>query len=325
MAYSKTVIAAAFERLERRKLENRLTADQRHAAVCKAIPEYAELELELAATMTRSVGAIVEKQGDSGGIISKALEENAAIQQKMARLLVENNFPENYIAPIYTCERCRDSGAVDGQWCECFTNMLNAAASEELNASSPLRLSTFESFDLTRYSEEQIKGIQGTHRANMEKILLACKEFAENFRKDSRGFLMLGDTGLGKTHLSLAIASTVIEKGYSAVYNSAPELMRKLNKEFYGRSDADTMGLITACDLLILDDLGAEPDSDQNVSMLYEIVNARQNRQIPIIVNSNLSVEELRSRYKDRVVSRLFSLNTLFFYGKDNRLLRARG
>ena len=120
MAYSKKVLDAALERLERIRMENKLEAERRHSEVCKAIPEYAELELKLAATMTRSVGAIVEKQGNSGEIISKALVENAEIQQKMARLLVENKLPENYIAPIYSCEKCKDSGSVDGQWCDIF-------------------------------------------------------------------------------------------------------------------------------------------------------------------------------------------------------------
>ena len=323
MAYSKKVLDTAFQQLERRKMENKLTAERRHTEVCRVIPEYVELELALAETMTRSVSAIAEGQTDSKEIIAKLMEENAAIQQKMARQLKEHKFSENYMDPIYTCERCHDTGTVDGQWCSCFTELLNSAAANELNASSPLKLSTFESFDLSFYSDKYDENIGDVPRAVMEQNLRDCKDFAANFSQNRRGLLMLGNTGLGKTHLSLAIASEVIKSGYSVVYNSAPELMRKLNKEFYGRSDTDTMSLITTCDLLILDDLGAETKSDQNVSMVYEIINARYNRQIPMIVNSNFNVDEISERYSDRVLSRLLSLHTLFFDGEDNRLLLA--
>ncbi len=320
MPYSKKTLDTALERLERRKQENKLTAERRRAEVCKAVPEYAALELSLADTMTRSIAAIAQKQENSKDIISKALEENAAIQQKMARLLADKGFPENYTAPVYTCEKCRDKGTLDGRWCDCFTKLLNVAASEELNASSPLKLCTFESFDLSLYPETTDPLIGEKQRTVMEMNLRDCVNFAENFNGSGYGLLMLGNTGLGKTHLSLAVANTVIKKGYSVVYNSTPELMRQLDKEFFGRADTDTMQLITSCDLLILDDLGAETRSDRYISMLYEIVNSRQNRQLPMIVNSNLAVEEIKNRYQDRIWSRLFSLRVLLFCGSDNRL-----
>lgn len=320
MPYSKEIFDTAFERLERRRIENKLIAERRHAEVCKAVPEYAALELSLADTMTSSIAAITQKRTDSKNIISKALEENAAIQRKMARLLADKGFPKNYTKPVYTCEKCRDQGTLDGRWCDCFTKLLNVAASEELNASSPLKLCTFESFDLSLYPETTDPLIGEKQRTVMEMNLRDCVSFAENFNGSGYGLLMLGNTGLGKTHLSLAIANSVIKKGYSVVYNSTPELMRQLDKEFFGRADSDTMQLITSCDLLILDDLGAETRSDRYISMLYEIVNSRQNRQLPMIVNSNLAVEEIKNRYQDRIWSRLFSLRVLLFCGSDNRL-----
>ena len=320
MPYSKKIMDTALERLEQRRLENKHTADRRHIEVSKAIPEYGALELSLADTMTRSFAAIAERQTDSQEIIAKALEENALIQQKMKWLLAGSGFPENYTAPIYTCEKCRDSGILDGRWCDCFTKLLNVAASEELNASSPLRLSTFDSFDLSLYPETIDPVIGENQRTVMQNNLNDCIKFAGNFSGSGLGLLMLGDTGLGKTHLSLAIANAVIKSGYSVVYNSTPELMRQLDKEFFGRADTDTMQLITSCDLLILDDLGAETKSDRYISMLYEIVNSRQNRKIPMIVNSNLAVEEIKNRYQDRIWSRLFSLHVLLFCGSDNRL-----
>lgn len=322
MSYSKKTMDTALQRLELRKAENSRIAQRRRAEICSVIPEYGALESQLANTMTRSVAAIAEKRSDSQSIIAKALDENAEIQAKMKWLLKDDGFSEDYLDPIYTCEKCHDSGTVDGHWCDCFIKLLNVAASEELNASSPLKLCTFESFDLSLYPEVIDPEVGHNQHTVMKNNLKECQSFADNFSGSGCGLLMLGKTGLGKTHLSLAIANEVIKKGFSVVYNSAPELMRQLEKESFGRADTDTMQLITACDLLILDDLGAEMKSDRYISMLYEIINARQNRQTPMIINSNLTADEIKNRYQDRIWSRLFSLNVLLFCGSDNRLKR---
>ena len=70
----------------------------------------------------------------------------------------------------------------------------------------------------------------------------------------------------------------------------------------------------------ILDDLGAENSTDWCVSMLYEIINTRQNRRLPLIINTNLDFDELRDKYQDRLSSRMFSMKILFFEGYDNRI-----
>ena len=80
------------------------------------------------------------------------------------------------------------------------------------------------------------------------------------------------------------------------------------------------MQSLSMCDLLILDDLGAEMDKALYTSLLYEIINGRMSRGLPLIVNSNLSAGELQTRYSDRIWSRLFSLEVLMFVGQDIRM-----
>ena len=91
---------------------------------------------------------------------------------------------------------------------------------------------------------------------------------------------MFGKTGLGKTHLSLSIASVALERGYSVLYDSVINFLRKIEREHFGKEhpETDTMELLLTCDLLILDDLGTEFDSSFYQSTIYNLINTRLNR-----------------------------------------------
>lgn len=135
---------------------------------------------------------------------------------------------------------------------------------------------------------------------------------------------MKGATGLGKTHLSLAIANEVIKKGYGVIYASAPSLVSKLEKNYFSNNDDDSaFSILVDCDLLIIDDLGTEFHSQFGVSQFYNIFNSRMLSNKPIIINTNLSVKELENNYSQRFVSRICgNAQQLNFKGKDIRAIR---
>ena len=143
----------------------------------------------------------------------------------------------------------------------------------------------------------------------------------------SPSIMMLGATGLGKTHLSLAIAKQVILKGYHVLYCTAQDILRKIEREHFSRSivEDETLQTVLDADLLILDDLGAEYNTPFNVSSVYNIINTRMNFGKPTIISSNLTSQELEERYTERVVSRLLTQYTyLRFIGEDVRQLKLR-
>ena len=323
MALNKRFFEIAQERMSRRRTENKIVEDSRRVEVHGKIPRYSELECRLADTMTKIIAKIAERSENSDAVIKQAIKNNLAIQQEMGELLISHGYPADYLNPIFTCPKCKDTGTVEGQWCDCFKRILNSVAAEDLNSRSPLRLSSFESFDLSLYPDIKDPLLEKKQNVIMRENFDDCVNFANNFNGKGYGLFMMGNTGLGKTHLSLAVANKVIEKGYAVIYGSTPELLRKLNKEQFGKSDTDTMSLVTECDLLILDDLGAESKDERYISLLYEIINARQSRSLPMIVNTNLNMDELKKRYQDRLWSRLFSMRVLMFCGEDNRLKTA--
>lgn len=319
MAYSPKVMETAKKRFNDRKEENKRAYDDRHVEICKKIPEYGKLELELAGTMTESIQAMAEKKEDSKEIVRRAMVHNQEIQANMERLLEEHGYPRNYMSPIFSCPKCRDSGTTEYGWCECFTNLVKAAAAEEFNKSSLLELCGFDDFKLSYYSDSDATKMGKSSRDIMGSNLKVCRDFAENFTGKGKGLLITGKTGLGKTHLSLSIAKELIERGFSVMYNSAPSILSMLEKESYGKSDTDLMPLLTTCDLLILDDLGTEYKSDRYPTFLYEMINTRQARMLPIIINTNLDVNGITERYQGKLCSRILSLDILIFSGSDNR------
>lgn len=251
--------------------------------------------------------------------------ENLSLQEEMRRSLVRAGYPADFLELHYTCGICKDSGVVDGRRCSCFMEVVKRLAAEEMNRNTPMQLCNFSDFDLNFY--DSIKPVQPfgvSAREIMEQNLGICKAYADNFHlpTDDMGLLMRGGTGLGKTHLSLSIASVVIAKGYNVIYGSAPDFLRKAEQEHFGRAEGNTMERLLEADLLVFDDLGAEFENKFSLSAVYNIINNRFNAGLPIIVSTNLTYNELLGRYGERITSRLNTLSDLFFAGNDVRIAK---
>ncbi len=319
MSINEKYFDIAMEKLRQRRDANRAILQSRHREICEKQPRYALLEQSLAETSAQLIRLMLTDRDNSQTTLKQLEESNLAMQNEMHSILTGAGYPADYLEEIFTCPVCRDKGTADGKWCECVNKLMLNAAAEELNSVSPMKLSTFESFDLGYFSAEIDPALGVSHRDIMKKNYEFCKRYAEEFTTDSEGIFMSGGTGLGKTHLSLAIADTVIRKGYSVIYGSVPELLRDIEKQHYGKSEEDTLGALTRCDLLILDDLGAEAEKATYPSLLYQLINARISRGLPMIINSNCGANELKSRYQDRIWSRIFSYEVLMFVGQDVR------
>jgi len=135
---------------------------------------------------------------------------------------------------------------------------------------------------------------------------------------------MPGATGLGKTHLSLAIARQVIDRGYGVVYGSAQNFMLQIERERFGRTEtSESERQLQECDLLILDDLGVEFLTQFVSAAIYNLINTRLMAEHPTIISTNLSISELEGRYSERVMSRIIAnYRILPFVGRDVRQLK---
>lgn len=316
MSYDNSVFTAAQRELSARRRNAEKLAEKRMVEVGARLPEIAQINEALMATSLCLARLILHRDGDFEQKLIQIRDENLDGQAQIKKLLVENGYAVDYLDVKYFCPMCKDEGFVGNTRCDCFSALLGKYAVTVLNSSSQMKLSSFDNFSLGYYKEP-------TAYTQMVGVLEYCKNYAKNFSLASSSVFMLGLTGLGKTHLSLAIASEVLAKGFHVAYDSIVNFLRVIEKEHFGRTESDTLALILSVDLLILDDLGAEFDSSFYVSTIYNIVNTRLNKGLPTIISSNFTTAQLQKRYDDRIMSRLFAMyDYLPFAGSDVRLLK---
>ena len=320
--YDREVYEAADRILRERRREAELTQEKRRTVFYSLCPEARELEQRLAKTAVYAAKAVL-----GGKSAREQLEllrvENLRLHSRWEELLRSANMKAEDLEPGYHCKKCRDTGYIDGRMCSCLKNLLREEAYRRLNTLTPLALSTFEGFSLEFYPDRPEQGAGQSPRSAMREILEKCRKYAGTFSPvASQNLIMQGATGLGKTHLSLAIANEVLQKGFGVVYCSVNNLIARLENEHFGRDETgDSGSLLESCDLLILDDLGTEFRSSFSVAAVYNIVNTRLLLRRPTIISTNLSMPELQDRYSDRFASRIAgSYFRLGFLGHDNRM-----
>ena len=308
MRYPKGLVRRADEILAAR----RQTAQERHRRMMAALdeqhPEIRAVGRELALLYAQRARLQLDPVQDTG-------EVEAAIHEAQARraaAIAAAGLTEADLEPAYTCPLCGDQG---GQMCECRQVILNQLVYEQLCDVSPARECSFANFELRYYG--------GRDRAAMGKVLESSQRYVREFGGQSQSLLFTGAPGLGKTHLSLAIAEGVAKAGHLVMYVSAPHLMDQLELGKFQKDDAalEFREVIFGCDLLVIDDLGTELVTRYTQAEVYDLVNHRLNTGKPTIINTNLGLQEIERTYSSRVHSRLAGMYAVVqFRGRDIRL-----
>ncbi len=318
MGYERKIYEEASAELERRRQIAEGAAREKREAFYARCPEAEAIQEAIASNAAGAAKAVI-----SGGNVREELEKlksrASKLSEKYDGLLKKEGLTRQDITPRYTCEICSDTGIHDGKMCSCFKELQKSIAYRNLSMDVPLEKSTFASFSLDYYQNDERAYRQ------MEMIFHSCKSYAERFRSTSPSLLFKGGTGLGKTHLSLAIAGEVIKKGFGVIYGSAQSFALSLEKERFDRRDpsdlSDTQGQLVSCDLLILDDLGTEFPSAYVNAALYDVLNTRMLARKPTIISTNLSLAELEKRYSERFASRISGYYGKYeFLGRDVRI-----
>lgn len=307
MGYNKKYLSAALEQIRKNGENLRRIYDRQKAEVQSNTPRLLEIEGEL-----MKIGPMIGLSA-LGGYDDRV----KALKEKSSALSEEKNeiYKEAGIGEFQPeCAACNDTGYVGSKLCDCVLKKAKELSFNALSAEMPIEKSGFDNFDLKYYKAPEEK-------AAMEKIFAFCRKYAAELSVNSPSVIFFGGTGLGKTHLSLAIASAALEKGMGVVYSPAQNLLNKLENEHFSKTEGTPfLDDVLECDLLILDDLGAEFSTSFTQSMIYNIINTRILSNKPTIISTNLSMEEIGDKYTPRVASRIFGCYMLKrFCGSDIR------
>lgn len=314
MAYSQEVYTKATEILDRRREKANMEAQARFDEISEKIPELEEIQRGLS-KIGLNISKVFLYSSDKQADIEKLMEESLKLQEKKKKLLIENGYDEDALAVRYTCNACKDTGFIGNRRCKCHKELLKEIERENLSKIAPIDECTFDSFNTAYYP----------NTARAEKIKSTCFKYASQFTTASKNIIFYGGTGLGKTHLSLAIANGVINRGYSVVYGTAQNILNDLQNENFGRTDNLRYyeRAVLNCDLLIIDDLGTEFKNAYTVACLYNIINSRLLAKLPVIVSTNYSTEELEEKYDQRITSRIIGeYSPVTLTGNDIRYIR---
>ena len=322
MNYNAELLNNALLKLSYKRELNHQELNKRHFEITSKFPQVKDLEKNIKNAGIKASKIILTSFSISADIDSLR-DLNLSSQKKIKEILTQNGYPENYLEIWPTCKTCNDTGYIEQKYCSCLEDMIKKEIYNNLNNLSPLSLSSFSTFDLSLYSNSP-NNDNIVPRETMERIFNFCKAYAFDFSMKSPNIFMVGATGLGKTHLSLAIANEVINKNYNVIYSSALDIFNRLEKERFSRDydqSIDTMQSLLSCDLLILDDLGTEMTTQFIISSVYNIINTRLLSVKPTIINTNVTFNELKNKYSDRILSRLLGeYHILKFIGDDVRL-----
>ena len=298
---------------------------QRKENIFALQPRLREVDAQLRSTMSRIISGALRRGTDPGPVIARLRDENLSLQEEKRQLLAQMGLSEDTLEETPNCPFCGDTGYRGGSVCRCLRQYYAREQQKELSRMLDLGSQSFDTFSLDWYSDDPLPG-RGSVQDVMRKNYDLCVEYAHSFGRKPANLLLFGNPGLGKTHISAAIAREVSEKGFSVVYDTASRVFQQFESQKFDRDNEEAEGDVARvlnCDLLILDDLGTEMTTAFVQSALYTIINTRLMEKRSTIISTNLRPDELAQRYSVQIASRVDGeYQYVPFLGRDIRQLK---
>lgn len=304
MALSKSQYDMIHRGYEEKQHKNHRIFLERKEYIYSHNPEYGQLEEKQGELSLARTHALIE--GDD----AKATElkrQFKALSDRKKEILKEAGFQADYLAPIFDCPDCQDTGYINSEKCHCFRQQELSLLYEQSNIEEMISKENFSTLSYEYYRGEDLK--------RFEDAVNISKDFVRGFKNHYQNLLFYGTVGTGKSFLSGCIAKEILENGHSVIYFSSNGLFESLARHSFDTKSKETLYNFNKdlynCDLMIIDDLGTEVTNSFVTSQLFGLLNERNLRQKATIISTNLSLEELRDRYSDRIFSRITSNYTI--------------
>lgn len=320
MPYSEETYAKARRILKQRADDAEMSASIRSEEIRERLPEIDSIQTNLS-KIGLEISKIFFYKGDKDSRIAQLRQKSQALVERRESILRQNGYSTDAMQAHYVCPACHDSGFINGRLCNCHRQLLKDIMRTEVSKFAPLDKCTFDNFNLEYYSTQPLDN-SIVPRAKAERVFDTARKYAQGFTMQSKNLMFIGGTGLGKTHLSLAIVNVVINRGYSVCYGTSQNICDDLQAEQFGRNENAyySKDMVLGTDLLVLDDLGTEIDNQYSIAILYNIINSRILAGKPTIISTNFNIPALERRYDKRITSRITGEYVKFhLFGNDIR------
>lgn len=305
-------------------------ANKRRRLAEAGVPAYSDALKAERAALLRYGKALLDEPEKEGAIKAAFEAERAEIILLQDAALAAAGIARETLLPNYTCALCRDTGYNGDpikRPCACLTQRLMETALAGTHLSDDV---AFENFDLNLFPDEARDPVapgakaERTQREYMRGLsgfaLRYCDAFPSNPKPN---LLFYGPPGLGKTFLLGCMVRKLIESGHNAILLTAYALQDLVLRERIQNQNTLALAPYLNVELLAIDELGGEPRIG-NVSSesFFSLLNERSRTRRATLIATNLNMDELRSRYGERVSSRLLdrgSTHLFRFAGKDLR------
>ncbi len=303
----------------------RLRLEKKKTQIYALVPGLKELESQIASFSVKQARLLLD--GDKSAL-NTLKDQLAKARNKRTSLLEQAGFSPDDLTPVYECPDCQDTGYIGNQRCHCFKQAAINLIYTQSNIKSILENENFNTLTLDYYSDTPIDPSTGRSPLDNAKLAVAaCHSFIERFDCSFENLFFYGCTGVGKTFLSNCVAKALMDSGHSVLYFTSFQLFNILEKSKF-HQDADARQQeedLFTCDLLIIDDLGAELTNSFSVSQLFLCLNERLLHKKSTIISSNLDLDKLFDTYSERNFSRIISNYTLLkLTGADIRLQKRK-
>ena len=318
MPLTNTQYESIMREYEEKQSISRHELESRKSEIRKKIPEYFEI-------ISKETSLYVQKSelmlSDMTTEVMSVSEELELLHAQKKKLLRNSGYPEDYLVMHYFCKDCKDTGFINGEKCHCFKQKAVSLLYEQSGIEELLSTENFDSLSYEYYMGEDLE--------HFKNAVQTCKTFVRNFNSDYRNLFLYGNAGVGKSFLSCCVAKELIEKGNLIIYFSAVRLFAELSKATFMRKNGDDTSYLRddlyESDLLIIDDLGTELTNAFTSTEFFSLLNERHLRKKSTVISTNLSMEDFRERYSDRIFSRIASYYELLrLSGPDIRVTKKR-
>jgi DNA replication protein DnaC len=292
----------------------------RKTEISKKYPEIIDLDNNIQ-KLSLQIAVSVLKSTNSEKLLVDFKENITDLRIRKCEMLVEKGYDPEYLNLHYHCNNCKDTGFIGNVKCNCYKQKLIKLYYKNSELENVIKFNNFNNFDLNLFSTHKLGEEKFSPRKNMENNLeYILKDYIPNFSNICTNMLFYGNPGSGKTYLSYCISKAILDMGCLAIYKTSDELINNLRDIRFNNNSA-LEALILDCDLLIIDDLGAEHLNEFSITELFNIINKRILTNKKMLISTNLTLPGITKQYSERIASRLIGEFKLCkFYSEDIRI-----